>query len=308
MSTSHSITPQPLQKGDTIGVMAPSTAVNKENIEKAAEMLRQQGYNVEIHPQCFERNKSSAGTAASKASAFHELVSNTNIHMILTAGGGNHSGMMLEHLDYNLIRANPKIICGYSDVTALLCAIYKHTGLITYHGPTLSHIAREKYTQEQLLQCLSLLSAADSTIDISKGSNVLYSGDSTTAPLLGGNLSLISSLIGTAYAPDFKGSILFLEDCGDQLSRYARMLTHIHNAGIFHELNGLIIGDMSSEPDTGSIPFGFSIAEIITDFTADYNYPVVVNAPFGHGADLPTFPHGQQVKLHAAPSDVKIEL
>lgn len=307
MTKKEVIIPPRLEPSDTIGIMAPSTLVNKDKLEQAAFKLQEKGYKTFIHPQCYEAEGSSAGTPSQKAEALHELIENPEIKMILTAAGGNHSGMLLKHIDYSLIKNNPKIICGYSDVTALLCAIQNKTSLITYHGPTASHLIRDKYSDDQFDQLIHMLSGTSKNIDLNHGSTPVKNGDSF-GHLIGGNLSLISSIVGTPYAPEFKGSILFLEDCADQLSRYARMITQLYNAGIFEQINGLIIGDMSAEKDNGSVPFGSSAREIIEQLTRGHEYPVIINAPFGHATHLLTFPVGQNVTLKVDDQNIQIKL
>lgn len=312
------VSPPPLLRGDTIGVMAPSSAIDVQIIHIAQDRLKAMGFQTYIHPQSYNTLHSSAGTAEDKAAAFHELINDNQIKAIICAAGGNRSPSFLRLIDTDLVQKNPKIICGYSDVTALLNMISTSCDIVTYHGPTLSSFSKESYAEQYAQQWMSLLSGNteavspqtdttdkphikdNSAISIPLDGGIPIQKGHTTGHLIGGNLSMITSLMGTPYQPEFKDSILFLEDCADELSRYDRMLTQLYNAGVFEQINGLIIGQFTDTQDTGRVPFGFTLDEIIQNVIKGTDYPLIINAPFGHGKELYTYPIGANVQLDVA--------
>ncbi|PZP57170.1 MAG: LD-carboxypeptidase [Micavibrio aeruginosavorus] len=288
-----SIIPPPLLPGDTIGIMAPSSRANKENLQKFQTLLEKRGYKVFIHPQTFLIEHQSAGTGMEKAAAFHDLIRRKDIKAIFFSNGGNRAGTMLEHLNFDRIAANPKIIMGYSDVTALLNAIHKKTGLVTYHGP----MARSflSLPKKQIDQCFDLLEGKTRTLDMPKA-RILKEGKAK-GHLVGGNLSVLCSLLGTQYQPDFKNAILFLEDIAEETSHIDRYLWQLRNAGALHQIKALILGSFTDLKDTGTTKYGFSLKDCVEAVTADLKIPVLLNAPFGHGKDLYTLPVGAKASL-----------
>lgn len=285
-----------LKEGDTIGIMAPSSRVDREVLKKSVVALEKRGYRVYVHPKTHMKDKQSAGTGEQKVEAFHDLIRDPGIRAIFAAKGGNRAWTMLEGLDYRLIARNPKIIMGYSDVTALLNAIHKETGLVTFHGPMMQKFS-SGLPAKQLAQCFNLLGGGR---DMPPSAGKTLKTGKAEGRLIGGNLSLICSLMGTKWQPDFDGAILFLEDCGEERSRIDRMLGQLHNAGVFRSVAGVVSGGFTDLQDTGKTPFGFTFNRIVQDAVGDSRIPVVTNAPFGHGRDLYTFPVGARAILRAS--------
>ncbi len=285
--------PSSLLPGDTIGIMAPSSRANKDNIDKLESLLTKRGYKVFIHPQAFLTLHQSAGTGIEKAAAFHDLLRRKDIKAIFFSNGGNRAGTMLEHLNFDRIAANPKIIMGYSDITALLNAIHTKTGLVTYHGP----MARSflSLPKKQIDQCFDLLEGKTKTLEMPKA-KILKPGNAK-GHSIGGNLAVLCSLLGTPYQPDFKNAILFLEDIAEETSHIDRYLWQLRNAGALHEIKALILGSFTDLKDTGTNKYGFTLKDCVEAVTADLKIPVLINAPFGHGKDLYTLPVGAKAKL-----------
>lgn len=287
------IVPPPLRPGDTIGVMSTSSWLDEPDLLAARTLMEEKGYKVYIHPQATARHHQSAGTAAQKISALHDLFANPEIKAIIGARGGNRAMTMMQGLDYDLIRKNPKILMGYSDVTILLNGIHARTGLVTYHGPLFREWPKRAGDFEQML---SLITGESKTVSL-EGAHVMRQGARVSGPLLGGNLSVLQSMIGTGYMPDFSGAILMLEDVGDHLSRYDRMFGHLRNAGILDRISALIVGGFTQTGDDEDRPFGFTLDDIIAEHTAGHDYPILTNAPFGHGERLVTMPIGKKITL-----------
>ncbi len=290
------IKPPALRKGDTIGIMAPSSRVDKKIVEEAVKGLEAMGFRVYVHPQTFAYKEQSAGTVEQKIKALHDLYRNPEIKAIITAKGGNQAAKLLKLLDYKLISRHPKILMGYSDTTILLNAIQAKTGVVTFHGPMVGRLGRD-LPPAQRRQCLDLLTGKTADINMPRA-KVLKAG-SISGRLVGGNLSLIVNLLGTPFQPDFRNAILFIEDAFDELSRYDRMLAHLGNAGALDQISGLIAGSFTHSGDNGVLPFGRTVAEIIRSHTDRLDIPAVIDAPFGHGKDLYTLPVGAKARLTA---------
>ncbi len=293
--------PPPLKPGDTIGVMAPSSVVEKADIEKSTAFLEGKGYKVFVHPQTYERENQSAGTHLQKTLALQGLWQRDDIQAIWAAGGGNRSLHIIDSINYDALKEKPKIFIGFSDVTSLLNTVYAHTGLTTFHGPVFKSL--HKYKEFDHLNGLLTGQPADYPMD---KVTILNEGEAQ-GPLVGGNLSVFQYLPQTLPDDFTDGAILFLEDCHEELSRFDRMFLHLKRLGIFEKITGLILGDFHKTQDSGT-PFGFTLENIIREHTQDLNIPVIMNAPFGHGKTLYTFPIGTKAALKAQNNSISLEL
>lgn len=288
MNTQH---PPALKSGDTIGIISTSCWVPEENVLTAKAFMEEQGYQVKIHPNVTKRLNQSAGTAQEKAGALNDMFADPDVKAIFGSRGGNRACTMLPYVDFDLIRQNPKIIVGYSDMTILLNAFYKECGLVTFHGP----LFRELPTHQHYKDMIDVLSGNKGDVAL-HNVTIIRDGEGT-GTLIGGNMSVFQGLIGTPYMPDTDGAILILEDVGDHISRYDRMLCHLKNTGILSNINGLAIGSFSDMKDSKTNPFGFSLEDIIREHTADLDIPIIMNAPFGHEGKLCTLPIGAPIDL-----------
>lgn len=285
--------PPPLNPGDTIGIMAPSSRVDAADLENGAAVLRRKGYNVLIHPQCAARHNQSAGTNEEKRDALHDLVKNPDVKAIIFATGGNRALHLLDIIDYDLIKKHPKIYMGFSDNTALLNAITAKTGIVTYHGPTAKRLTKNPQVDFNL----SLLAQKEKIIPLT-GATVFHDG-SADGILVGGNLPMIRSLVCTKDLLDLNDAILFLEDINEETSRLDRDFCTFRRKGVFDNISGLILGQFKNLLDTGT-PFGFTFEDIIAEHTEGLNIPILMNAPFGHAEDLYALPIGARMALRGA--------
>lgn len=291
------IQPPALKIGDCIGVMAPSSRVEESDLQASVDLLHKHGYKTFIHPQTFEKLHQSAGTNEQKRDALHALVKNPDIKAIFFATGGNRALHLLGLLDFSLIRSHPKIYMGFSDNTALLNAITARTGLITYHGPTFRRISKNP----QIDFNLRLLKGEETTIAL-ESATTLRKGHAE-GWLIGGNISLFQYLIHSGDMPDATGAILFLEDCYEEWSRIDRDFCFFKRSGIFDKISGLILGQFTDMLDTGT-PFGFTFEDIIAEHTAGTKFPILTNAPFGHGENMVALPIGAKAKLHGTTLEI----
>lgn len=286
------ITPLPLKPGDTIGVMAPSSRIARADLDAGKSYLEERGYKVFIHPQCDETHHQSAGTHDQKLAALHDLAKDENIKGVIFAGGGNRSLHLLDHIDYGLLAANPKIYMGFSDNTALLNSIAARSRLVTYHGPVLKRLA----ITNQKDDILSLLEGKTNTISLD-GASYLHAGNAEGV-LIGGNLSLAFAMNEDDF-PVRQNYILLLEDIGEELSHLDRMLCAMRRRGIFHRASAIIFGQFTDMKDTGT-PFGFSFEDIVREHTNGLHIPALLNAPFGHEKMNNTaLPIGARVQLQS---------
>lgn len=296
---SNIIKPKALKPGDLIGVFSPSSYVDKTRIGEAKEFIENKGFGVFLHPQYEKKFNQSAGTAPEKAQAFHDLLQNPDITAIIASGGGNRALHVLPLIDFDLVRQHPKIIMGFSDVTAILSAAHARTGLVTFHGPILGRIDK--------------VAGFEATMDLLQGgcpklpmtqARVLRPGQAS-GPLIGGNLSLFHYLAGTPDAPAANGHILFLEDLREEINKIDRMLLHLKRTGFLDNVSGIICGAFSNLGDNGR-PYGFTLEDLLLEHTDGLDIPIVLDAPFGHLDQLYTLPIGVSASLKA--SDTGIEL
>jgi len=297
------ITPPPLQSSDTIGVMAPSSYIDERDLRAAVKYVEGRGYKVYVHPQTLTRHNQSAGTNAKKLQAFHDLIKNPDIKAIIFATGGNRALNWVDNIDWNLVKSNPKIMMGFSDITPIINLAYQKTGLMTYHGPNLRWFMAGNYNQADADQCFSLLSGQGGALTLATQPIDLESSPPITGRLVGGNLPNFQYLI---HDIDLDGAILFLEDWNEEYSRLERVLCHLKRQGVFNKINGLILGQFENMLDTGR-PYGFTLRDMIAEHVPE-TCPVIWDAPFGHGKRLMTFPIGAHVQIEPNGNDVVLKI
>ena len=288
----------PLKKGDTIGVFAPSSWVEKSDIEKSAKILEQKGYKVFIHPQTYERENQSAGNHLQKALAFQGLWQRKDISAIWAAGGGNRCLHLVDTINFERLKNTPKPLIGFSDVTALLNAIYANTKIPTIHGPVFKNLHKHK----ELDTLLSLLEGEHVSYPL-KNENIIKDGKAE-GHLIGGNLSLFQYLPQTLPDTFWENGILFLEDCNEELSRIDRMILHLKRLGVLSDLNAIIFGEFTSLQESGK-PFGYTLLDIIKEHTEGLDIPVLYDMPFGHGNTLWPMPIGVRATLDTQKNEFK---
>ena len=288
-----SILPPPLQPGDMIGVFAPSSYVEREDIEKSKNLLESKGFSVFIHPQTYEREHQSAGTPLQKTLAFQGLWQRKDIRAVWAAGGGNRCMHLLDTINFAALSKTPKILIGFSDVTALLNAIYAHTDIVTFHGPVFKNL--HKYNEINHL--LDLLNEETPPCPVTD--NNIFRDGKAEGRLVGGNLTMFQYLPQTLPGDFYTDSILFLEDCNEELSRLDRTFLYLKRLGVLPAIKGLALGTFTDIKDTGR-PFGYSFEDIIAEHTDGLDIPILHNLPFGHGEHLYTMPIGVRARIDTA--------
>jgi len=275
-----------LKQGDKIGIIAPASPVTHEEIQPAIDIIKQLEYGVIEGDHLYDTQGYLAGSDDDRLNDLHEMFRNNNVKAVLCARGGYGTPRLLDKVDYDQIKENPKLFIGYSDITALLLAVFHRTGLAVWHGPMLRGIQGQENNLNNLLKVLS--SGGKISLGL-EADNVIKKGKARGI-LLGGNLSLISALLGTPFLPSFNDCILFLEDRGEPLYRIDRMLTQLKLSGAMEGIRGLIAGDFKGCGDKEEIDR--LIKEIISR-----DCPVYTGFPAGHGKENLPLPIGVEAEL-----------
>jgi muramoyltetrapeptide carboxypeptidase len=280
--------PPKLQKGETVGVIAPAGPVTPSEIQPGIKLLESFGYKVIISPHVYQRQGYLAGNDETRLQDLNAMLENQDVKVIFCARGGYGTLRLLEKIDFDLIRMNPKIIVGYSDITALLLAIYKKTGLVTFHGTMIKELSKNR--KRNLASFLDFVSS-DKMGKVDLASGITLVPGRAEGTLLGGNLSLICHLVGTPFMPSLKKSILFVEEKEEPLYRIDRMMTHLRLSGHLKGLVGLIAGTFEG---CGNIS---SINGVLRDTVSDLKIPLLSGLPVGHGLENISLPIGVQAFL-----------
>lgn len=285
-----------LAKNQTVGVIAPGSPVSKSEIEKGIALLESHHLKPIPGKHLFDSAKYLAGYDIDRASDLHHMFLDPEIKAIFCARGGYGATRLLHMIDFNIIAQNPKILVGFSDITALLFAIYKKTGLITIHGPTLSQLSKN----DNLIHLLRLITVPYRPQITMKKGRVIRSGQAKGI-ILGGNLSIICSLCGTSFLPSFKNKILFIEETGESPYRIDRMLTQLVLTNKLNELSAIVIGEMNAGDEKETID------EILEERLAGLTVPIISGLPVGHGTENISLPLGLPALVDTDGMVLKIE-
>ncbi len=297
--------PQKLKIGDTIGVVAPSSPIIGNNIEelnKAKEIVEKSGFKVKYSKNIFSNTNGYSSTAKEKAEDINEMFADKEVKMIWCAKGGNNSNSTFEYLDYELIKKNPKIICGYSDITSITNMITEKTGLVTFSGTNFKTIATDE-TDFSYKQAINRFVNGSLELGTENEEYITIQEGKTSGELIGGNLSLIRGMVAGKYSLDFTDKILFLEELGFETdpAGTSNNLYYMKQNGIFDKIKGLWIGNYEHES-------GISLEKIITDvLEGEYKFPIIKSNNFGHIERKIAIPIGTKAEINTN-EKVKIKL
>jgi muramoyltetrapeptide carboxypeptidase len=282
--------PPPLVHGDTIGIVAPSGQLqNRERFESGVKALQEMGFKVRFPPLLWPGSGYFADQDASRAAEFNRTWADPEVRAVMAVRGGYGCLRILDRIDLQQVRQMPKLFIGFSDITVLHTFLHQNTGLISLHGPVLTSLAQSSIPAlERFHQCL----LGNWTDTLTGKMEVLRGGRPCRGILTGGNLSSIVSLLGTRFAPLWKDRIVFLEDTNEPFYRLDRMLTQLFYAGMFKNVNGLILGDFSiADPQ--------EVRQRALELTARIGIPVWGGFPTGHCNDNLTLPIGAQTIMES---------
>lgn len=299
------IIPNKLNIKDTIGVIAPSNPIVGENIEeinKAKEIIEKLGFKVKFSKNLFANTNIYSSTPEEKAEDINEMFADKEIKMIWCAKGGENSNTTFEYINYDIIKQNPKIICGYSDITSITNIITERTGLVTFSGTNFKTIATDEtdYSLKEAIKrfekcSLELGTPLDKYVTIRRG---IAEGQ-----LVGGNLSLIRAITTGEYKIDFKDKILFLEELGFETSPAlaSNYLYYMKQNGVFDKIKGIWVGNYTHES-------GIQLEDILLNTIRDeYRFPIIKSENFGHIERKTVIPIGTMARIDTS-TDRKIEL
>ncbi len=302
-----------LQAGDTIGLIAPSSAVyERAPTEMALEALRALGFKVKEGAHVRARYGHFAGTDEQRASDINAMFADTGVHGILALTGGSGGTRLLPRVDYSTIARNPKFFGGFSDLTALINAIHAKTGLVTFHAPVAVSEWNEfsvRHWRAAVMDAQTLLLAnpkeASDLVVPKADRTVTLRGGRAQGPILGGNLAVLSAMAGSGYWPQFNGAILFLEEINEPIYRVDRMLSTLRLAGALDRLAGVVLGAFTNcGPGDGN--YGtLTLDEVFDDYFLPLQVPVYSGALIGHIRRKFTVPIGLPVEMDADAGTVR---
>lgn len=295
-----------LRKGDTVGLVSPSSAVDERlALQLAQEAMEALGFRVRTGAHYGGRYGHLAGTDAERAGDLNAMFGDKAVRAIVCVRGGSGAARLLPLLDYALIRRNPKVLLGYSDITALHCAIHAKTGLVTFHGPVgtgswnrfnVDQFER-LFFQRELMQYQNSRDAGDELVPRRNRTRTLRGGKAQ-GELVGGNLTVLTALAGTPYLPDFSGRILFLEDVGEAPYRIDRMFSTLKLMGALDKVAGIIFGDCS-DCNPGDGYGSLTLDQIFDDYILPLKIPAYRGAMIGHIREQFIVPVGGKVEMDA---------
>ena len=302
------IKPKSIKVNSTIGVVSPSYWLDENVLKNTTKFFTDLGYNIEISKSNSLQWGPFAGTPQERADDLHRMFADPKIDAVMCARGGYGANRVLPLLDYDLIRKNPKIFIGYSDITAYLTSITQKTNLVTFHGPMLTTYKKSWINYNYNLMNRVLTGENNINIEPPESLKTRILKDGTgSGPLWGGNMSLLINRLGTSDTLNTNGVILFLEDIDEYLYSFERMLVQMRTSGMFDQINGLIIGELEDIRDQ-EVRFGRNTDEIILDICGDLDIPIVSNFPCGHGKYQATLPISITTEIDTTKKDSPITI
>ncbi|HXI72878.1 MAG TPA: LD-carboxypeptidase [Verrucomicrobiae bacterium] len=307
--------PERLNFGDTIGIIAPaSPPQDPKAVDRAAQALERFGFKPKLAKNVRARHGFLAGGDRERAADLMVMFADKKVKAIICMRGGYGTARILDRLDYGVIRQNPKIFSGYSDITSLHCVLAQKVNLISVHAPmfngALDGPKVPEFTKKSFFRTVMEAKPAGSICDGYDKKGVLtLRGGVVEGRLIGGNLSLICASLGTPFAPSFKRKILFFEDISEKPYRLDRMLTQLLNAGILQQVAGVAVGvnQDCADPDAKVVKeYLQTAADVLKERLASLRVPVVTGLPFGHVDLNATIPVGAKARLDGKRGDLII--
>ena len=293
--------PEALKRGDTIGVVAPAWSFDPENFKKGITKLCKLGFKLKYEKYIFNKHWSMAGNDKKRADLINQMFFDKKVKAIFCAKAGYGSMRTIPYLDKNIISKNPKIFIGYSDITALLSYLYKTANMVVFHGPVLAGEIYEGMNTITLKYMLRSITQKKALGKLHFKEMKTIKAGKAEGILVGGNMSLIMSLVGTPYEVDTNNKILFLEDVGESLETIDDYLVQLKMTGKFENIKGLIFGRMIKCIDSSGKKY--TVKKVLSDILEDVNVPIVYGFPSGHklpGDINVTLPFGVRVILDAS--------
>ena len=305
-----------MQLGDTVGLVAPaSPPPDPRTLDRAVAAIEKLGFKVTLGANVRKRSGFLAGTDRERAADLMRMFADPRVKAILCVRGGYGAARLLPRLDYRLIHQHPKIFAGYSDITALHCALLTQAGMVSFHGPMLNADFANKnlpeYTLQAFLRTVMLPAAPGSILKGCQHEKItILRPGRVTGQLIGGNLSVLCTTLGTPWQPPFRNRILFLEDLNEAPYRFDRMLTHLWNCGLLQQVVGVAIGVNRGCEDSQTGRAGEyrqSLSDVLKERLLPLRVPVIAGLPFGHVPLNATLPIGVRALLDADNGDLVLQ-
>jgi muramoyltetrapeptide carboxypeptidase len=305
------VKPKKLKKGEVIGLITPGSSPDDlMKIELSIKYFEKIGYKVELGKNVGKYHGYLAGSDDERVSDLEYMFSKKDVKAIICIRGGYGSPRLLDKINYRIIRDNPKIFVGYSDITALQLAFFAKTGLVTFAGPMAAvDFSNDvsSYTEE-LFWAIITSNKKLGKIKLPDDEKLAsFNKNHAKGRIIGGNLALIISIMGTEYLPQFKDKILLLEDIGELPYRVDRMLNQLKLAKIYSKLNGIILGSFVDCYEHDPMKKTLTLGEVVDDYIGKLKLPVIYNFPHGHIKDNVTVPWGISVKINASKASVEFD-
>jgi muramoyltetrapeptide carboxypeptidase len=310
------VRPKRLAPGETVALVAPASATFQTvDLDIARESLEALGLKVKVGRHLLARHGYLAGADKDRAADINAFFADRDVRAVLPIRGGWGSARLLPYLDFDAIRRNPKVVLGYSDITALLLSIHAKTGLITFHGPngmgrwdawSVDHMRRVLFNAEApTLENPRSLSDRNSLVQIEHRVRTIHPG-TARGRLLGGNLTVLTAIIGSPYLPAWDGAILFLEDVGEDVYRVDRMFTQLKLAGVLEKIRGFVFGTCA-ECGPGEGYGSLTFEEIFADHVKPLGVPAWSGAMIGHQMQQWTVPVGAEAEIDATRGTITLQ-
>jgi muramoyltetrapeptide carboxypeptidase len=300
------VLPPALAKGDTVALVSPSAATDERlNLQLSQEVMEALGFRVKTGAHHAARRGHLAGSDAARAGDLNAAFADDEVKAVICVRGGSGAARVLPLLDYDAIRANPKVLLGYSDITALHNAILARSGLVTFHGPngtgSWNRFNADQFErlffQRELMQYRNLVEAGDELVPRRNRTLTIARGKAS-GELVGGNLTVLTALAGSPYLPDFTGKILFLEDVAEAPYRVDRMLSTLKLMGALDRIAGFVFGECT-DCDPGEGYGSLTLDEILDDYIRPLGIPAYRGAMIGHIRQQFIVPVGGKVEMDA---------
>jgi muramoyltetrapeptide carboxypeptidase len=299
--------PPRLKEHGVIGIVAPASAPSSDvKIDKGIRYLEKLGYRVKLGAHAKEVHGYLAGRDEERASDLNAMFADKEVKAIIAVRGGYGTPRLLEHIDYRLVKQNPKILVGYSDLTALQLGLFSRTKLLTFSGPMLAVEMFEKmdpFTEEFFWRLMTSPHPIGPVPNLdNKPLKVLLSPPKqprVTGRLLGGNLSMVRSIMGTMFQPDFRDHIFFFEEVGEEPYRIDRMLTQLRLAGILRSVKALLVGSLIDCVPADRAKPSLSVDEVLDELTSDLRIPILSGLAYGHLPRKLTMPVGLTARVNS---------
>lgn len=290
--------PERLEKGDLVALVSPSSPTTPERVDACAELIRGMGYEVLVGSSCKKKvHGYLAGDDMERAKDINEMFANQKVKAIFCIRGGYGSSRIMRYLDYGMIKRNPKIFVGYSDITNINMALYTCCNMVSFHGPMVSSNMLEHfddYTRECFFRTLDMEQVLEFRNPPQEELKVLSEGRAI-GEVIGGNLALFINMLGTFYAPKVQGKILFIEDIYESVPRVNRMLDQLSLLGVFDQVKGILIGDFAdcrNDEDEN-----FQVDDLFEEYFSQRNIPVISHVKCWHCYPTATIPLGTRCEI-----------